>query len=265
MFLLKGVYVAKKKNGSLYYRASITYKSKHISLGSYSLSIHAHEAYKEAYNILFNGHYNYSQYNQLFILSFEKWIILHNYRDNGYYFKNPIYLHKYHFSYFLSEQIELKFDADDLFYYSNHKIFKRNGYLFVNDYGMQVNILSRYGIKNHAVLNKDYYFVDQDPTNFRYHNIEIINQYTGVTKQLKDNQPFYIARININGSFIIGKYLQEVHAAIAYNKAADYINQHHISDKEYTRNYIADMDSKTYKEIYAQLRISNKIIQLKKD
>ena len=30
----KGVYIAKKKNGDIYYRASFTYKNKHISLGS---------------------------------------------------------------------------------------------------------------------------------------------------------------------------------------------------------------------------------------
>ena len=29
-----GVYPACKKNGSIYYRASLTYRSKHISLGS---------------------------------------------------------------------------------------------------------------------------------------------------------------------------------------------------------------------------------------
>lgn len=32
----KGVFPARKKNGEVYYRASLTYKRKHISLGSYS-------------------------------------------------------------------------------------------------------------------------------------------------------------------------------------------------------------------------------------
>ena len=32
---LPGVFQAKKKNGSLYYRSSLTYRAKHISLGSY--------------------------------------------------------------------------------------------------------------------------------------------------------------------------------------------------------------------------------------
>ncbi len=62
---------------------------------------------------------------------------------------------------------------------------KKNGYLFVNDYGMQVNILSRYGIKNFAVKDKDYYFKDGDCMNFRYHNIVVINPYYGVEKVKK--------------------------------------------------------------------------------
>ena len=32
---LPGVYQAKKKNGTIYYRSSLTYRAKHISLGSY--------------------------------------------------------------------------------------------------------------------------------------------------------------------------------------------------------------------------------------
>ena len=57
----------------------------------------------------------------------------------------------YYFSYYLSENEELKFDIDDLFYYSNHKIMRRGGHLFVSDYGMQISILSRYEIMLHKV------------------------------------------------------------------------------------------------------------------
>ena len=32
----KGVYTATKKDGTLYYRSSITFQNKHISLGSFS-------------------------------------------------------------------------------------------------------------------------------------------------------------------------------------------------------------------------------------
>lgn len=67
------------------------------------------------------------------------------------YIKTPIYLRKNYFSYYLDISHELKFDIDDLFYYSEHRILKRQGHLYVNDYGMQVTLLNRYGIQPHAV------------------------------------------------------------------------------------------------------------------
>lgn len=49
---MKGVFEASKKDGSVYYRASITYRSKHISLGSYSNEADAAAAYEEAVQVL---------------------------------------------------------------------------------------------------------------------------------------------------------------------------------------------------------------------
>lgn len=259
---LKGTYLARKKDGSKYYRASITYKNKHLSLGSYSNEAIAHTAYNEAYAILFNKLYQYTEYNDRFNLSFNKWIILHNFRDNGYYIKTPIYMHKFYFSYFLTQDIELKFDVDDLFYFSNHKILKRNGYLFVNDYGMQINILSRYGIKNFAVEGKDYYFIDNDSTNLRYHNIIIVNKYYGVEKTIKASKEIYVARIHLNGNYIIGKFTSEIAAAIAYNKAADYINTNAISKKNFQRNYIDSLNTIQYLDWYDKIKIPKKILHL---
>lgn len=259
---LKGTYLAIKKDGSIYYRASITYKNKHLSLGSYTNETIAHSAYNEAYAILFNKLYQYTEYNDSFNLSFNKWIILHNFRDNGYYIKTPIYMHKFYFSYFLTQYIELKFDVDDLFYFSNHKILKRNGYLFVNDYGMQINILSRYGIKNFAIEGKDYYFIDNDSTNLRCHNIRIVNKYYGVEKTIKDSKEIYVAKIHINGNFIIGKFTSEITAAIAYNKAADFINANAISNKNFQRNYIDSLNTTEYLNWYDKTKISKKILQL---
>ena len=46
--MLTGVFQARKKDGSIYYRANITYRSKHISLGSFPLETAAHQAYLEA-------------------------------------------------------------------------------------------------------------------------------------------------------------------------------------------------------------------------
>ena len=46
--VLPGVFIAQKKNGDIYYRSSITYRMKHISLGSYANESDAHAAYEEA-------------------------------------------------------------------------------------------------------------------------------------------------------------------------------------------------------------------------
>lgn len=263
MSKLKGVFVRTNKKGEKFYRSSITYKNKHISLGSYSSDIEAHNAYLEAYDILINNSYKLLDYSNAFTLYFEKWVIIHNFRDNGYYFNTPIYLSKNFFSYFLDTGTELFFDVDDLFYYSHHKIIKRNGYLFVNDYGMQINILSRYGIKNYAVEGKDFIYKDGNPNNLRYDNIIIINRYHGVEKIINKHKEKYVAKININGYYIIGKYSSDILAAIAYNKAADYINNNNISNKNFPRNYIEDMDKITYQQLYFNMKISKKILNLK--
>ena len=142
--MLKGVFPATKKDGTIYYRTSINYSGKHISLGSFASEEMAHLAYKEASQTLSDAVITIDNvYSHKNILPHEKIIILLNFRDNGLYFKNPIYLRKGYFSYFLSEHEELKFDIDDLFYYSSHKILKRQGHLYVNDYGMQITILNR--------------------------------------------------------------------------------------------------------------------------
>ena len=44
----KGVFQAVKKDGTVYYRASFTFRSKHVSLGSFSDEATAHQAYLEA-------------------------------------------------------------------------------------------------------------------------------------------------------------------------------------------------------------------------
>lgn len=256
--MLPGVYQALKKDGKAYYRASFTFKSKHISLGSYHTESLATTAYEIANSILREGHYQLEDYSQQFGLTFEKWVVLMNLRDNGIYFKNPIYLKKRYFIYFINKKLQLKFDVDDLFYYAKHKIMKRGGHLFVSDYGMQVNILSRYGIKNYGVPDKDYCFVNGDETDFRYGNIEIINPYHGVTKSYLKGLPIYTAKIHINGDYIIGKYSSDKEAAIAYNKAANLLRNKGIL-KDFPENYIPDLDEIEYAKIYHLVRISNKI------
>ncbi|GMQ56352.1 hypothetical protein AN1V17_07450 [Vallitalea sediminicola] len=264
MSLLKGVYTATKKNGTIYYRSSITHQNKHISLGSFPTELSAHKAYLEAWNLI-NGKMDIYDYTDSNLLTYHKFIVLINFRDNKYYVKNPIYLHKYYFSYFLDQSTELIFDVDDLFYYSNHKIFKKNGYLFVNDYGMQINILSRYGIKNFAVNQKDYYFKDSDSNNLRYHNIIVINKYYGVEKIIKNDKVTYLSKIHINGYTKIGTFKTDIEAAIAYNKAVDFIIANNISSKNYSKNYISEINSKEdYLELYDSIRLPKNIVSLRK-
>ena len=173
--MASGVYKTNKKDGSVYYRVSITHKNKHISLGSFDDENIAFDVYSDAKNILNSNLFsiNIETLTTTYFLcksliSFDKFITLLNYRDNNIYIKTPIYLcHKY-FLYFLSQETVLYFNVDDLFYYSNHKILSRGNYYYVNDYGMQLALLSRYGIKPHAVMGRDYIFRNNNPHDFRY-------------------------------------------------------------------------------------------------
>lgn len=258
--MLPGVYHATRKDGSTYFRASITYQNKHISLGSYPTEEKAHQAYLEALSILSDPALTLDALESSSgALLFEKKVSLLNFRDNRIYFKNPIYLKHNYFLYLLAPHDELKFDADDLFYYSSHKIMRRGGHLFVSDYGMQVNILSRYGIKNFAVPGKDYRFVNGDSSDFRYSNIEVIHKYYGVSSFTRKNQLLYKARLHIVGTHVIGTYPTEIMAAVAYNKAVDLAKRCGIT-KNYTANYIAELSPREYAEVYTAVSISPRLL-----
>lgn len=261
--MMQGVYRAVKKNGQEYFRSSVTYMGKHISLGSYLKEGEAHKAYRLALEILSDhSPLTLQDYPDRCILSFHKWTVLHNFRDHRIYFKNPIYLKKKYFLYYLDKNTPLRFDVDDLFYYAHHKIMRRGGHLFVSDYGMQVSLLSRYGIKNYSVPGRDYVFMNGDPTDFRYANIGIINHYHGVTRVNRKGYPVYLAKIHINGDFLVGRYHTEEEAAIAYNKAAIVLRDRGIT-KNYPQNYLEGMDEIAYASLYQRLRISKKILEYK--
>ena len=101
--MTQGVSIATKKDGTVYYRAGLYYKNKHISLGSYADETTAGKAYLEALAILGSLDQLPEDYiEQPTTLSFEKIIVLLNFRNNGIYFKNPIYLRNGYFSYYLS-------------------------------------------------------------------------------------------------------------------------------------------------------------------
>ena len=260
----KGVFLAKKKDNTLYYRASFTYKNKHISLGSYSDEATAHQAYLDA--LLFSTNININIEETLnktenYSLHFDKIISILNFRDNNFYISNPIYIRPSFFEYYYDRKTILKFDVDDLFYYSNHKIMKRNGHLFVSDYGMQVNILDRYGLKPYSVPGRDYIFVNGDFLDFRYKNIQVINRFNGVSKELKNGRYVYTSKIHINGDYIIGRYYNEFDAAIAYNKAINILKDKGFT-KNFNHNYIEEIAPIEYASRYNKVKVSNKIRSL---
>lgn len=273
--MLPGVYQATKKDGSVYYRSNITYRNKHISLGSFSTEAKAHEAYCVAGNFLF-GTFLFDDILEEYIskeqsfdhekqyrfepLSFHKIVSLFNFRDHGMYVSNPIYLRNNYFSYYLSPTEELKFDIDDLFYYSQHKILRRQGHLFVNDYGMQVTILSRYGLKSYAVRNRDYVFSNGDEMDLRYSNVVVINRYYGVTAYEKNGKTRYRVKIHINGNYTVGTYSSEEKAAIAYNKAVDLARKAGI-ERNFSENYVDSMTPSEYADLYLKVKISEKYMQ----
>lgn len=258
MAQLPGVFTATKKNGELYFRASITCKGKHISLGSFTTETQASKAYQQAQKIYRSNQLSIEDYKKDCALSFEKWVSLINFRDNNIYCKTPIYILSNFFLYYFGPDDILKFDVDDLFYYSKHKIQRRGGHLFVSEYGTQFNILARYGIKNFAVAGRDYRFVNGDSTDFRYRNIEIINKYHGVSKHMEQGIAFYTAKIHVNGDFQIGTYATEVEAAVAYNKAATILATNGVT-KQFAKNYILELNEIEYASMYHKVHISKTI------
>ena len=255
----KGVFSAKKQDGTVYFRTAISKRGKRISLGSFDTEDEAASAYSFAVMIYENPDISILSLPLSDCpLSFEKSVTLINHRDNGIYIKTPIYLRKGYFSYFISGYGELKFDNDDLFYYSSHRILIHNGHLYVNDFGMQYGILARYGIKNYAVPGRDYRFANGDDKDFRYANIIVINRYHGVRRTEKKGLVFYEAKLHIKGEYIIGRYESEAEAAAAYNKAADLAEACGIK-KKYPRNYIVEYSESEYHTAYQTAPISENL------
>ena len=255
-----GVYKTKLKDGSDSFRASVTYRKKHISLGSFSNEEDAQSAVKEAEKIYTDDSIDLLNFrSHIFHLSEDKAVILLNYRDHGIYIGTPIYLRSGYFSYFLKGFGELKFDNDDLFYYSEHRILIHDGHLYVNDYGMQYGILARYGIKNFAVAGKDYTFANGDNTDYRYSNIIVVNRYHGVTRVVRQGRIFYETRIHINGEYLIGRFNEDSRAAVAYNKAADLAIAAGIN-KNFIQNFVVEYTPREYASVYTEITMPQKYL-----
>lgn len=253
---LPGVYTAIRKDRTPYFRASLTYRGKHISLGGYDSAQDAHEAYRLAVSLLSDSAATLSDYPSDSRLPFGKWVCLLNFRDNGIYFSTPIYIRPKFFYYYFTLSEFFIFDLDDLFYYSTRKISRRGGHYFVADYGMQLNIMSRYGIKNYAVEGRDYRFVNGNRQDLRYENIEIINRYHGVCAVTEKGRTRYRVKIHVKGNVNVGTYDSETEAAIAYNKAIDLLKKAGV-DKAYTPNYMEGMSPAAYADLYSSVKISS--------
>lgn len=257
---LPGVQTAIHKDGSIYYRASLTHHGKHIALGSYDNAMMAHAAYLEARGIMDNSAWELKDWKKDYALSFQKCVILVNFRDQGVYIGTPILLKKGYFLYYISYDDILTFDIDDLFYYSFHSIMRRGSHLFVADYGSQISIYTRYNIPPYGVAGRDYRFVNGDSNDLRYQNIEIINRFRGVRiYNDKKGLIHYKSIIHIKSSYVIGHYNTEYEAAVAYNKAADILIKKGVH-KKFELNYIEDLSSKDYADIYMRVKISKRII-----
>lgn len=253
-----GVTSANRKNGDIYYRSSMTIKSKHVSLGSFVNPESASKAYDEACDIVRKNKYELDDYGDEFALDFEKYVMLMNYRNTGILFKTPIYMQTGFFYYYLSPEKFLIFDREDIFFYAEHKIQVRGGYYFICDYGSQYNILSRYGIKNYAKKGIDYVFANHNEDDYRYENIRIINEYVGVSKINEGSKTKYECVIHVRGNYIVGRYDDEITAAIAYNKAVDVLAGKGYR-RNYSKNYIQSISADEYKSLYEKAEISKKI------
>lgn len=256
---LTGVYTAKKKDGTIYFRASLTYRNKHISLGSHEDKEKAHGIYLTASALLNDSSIRLEDYTEDSPLAFLKWVCLINFRDNGIYFSSPIYIRPRFFYYYFSPTAFFIFDKDDLFYYSSRRISRRGGHYFVADYGMQVNIMSRYGIKNYAVEGRDYRFINGNSNDLRYENIEIINRFHGVNVVQEKGRTRYRVKIHVKGNVKVGTYDTEMEAAIAYNKAIDLLKKAGI-DKDYSPNYMEGISPDVYADLYNSVQVSSRLL-----
>ena len=67
--LYKGVFRAEKKDGTVYYRASLTKNGKHISLGSFPDALQAHRAYEQGLLLLSDPSLTLQSYEKVSIRS----------------------------------------------------------------------------------------------------------------------------------------------------------------------------------------------------
>lgn len=244
------------KNSITRYKVYFVYNSKKIYLGLFDTPLAANNALLEAQAIMDNP-VDIAQYTCTYI-DYKKFISLCNFRNHHVYIKNPICIYDSYFCYYLSKEIVFTFDIKDLLFFSTYKICKRGHYVYTQDSVTQQSILSRFGIHPHSVCGVDYKFRNGNLYDFRRENLEIVNAYKGVTHKIKNDESIYITKIFINQNVVIGHYLSQLEAAIAYNKAIDILFENG-NGRDYIKNTIPYLTRSEYNQIYDKLDISPRI------
>lgn len=244
-------------NGKTQYKIYFVYESNKIYLGTYPSMETAEKALAEA-EFLMKQPQGPPEFEFAPTLNYKKIVSLCNLRDHKKYMKNSIYLYATYFHYYLSKNCILVFDSKDLLYFSTYKIYKRGNYLYTQDSISQQNMLLRFGIPNHSVLHKDYFFKNGNPYDFRAENLVVINSYKGVRQKVRNDKTIYIAYIYLKSNLIIGHYDSEIEAAIAYNKAIDVLHQQKRLH-DYTYNIIPYLTNVEYQAIYDHIILTPRL------
>ena len=248
-------------NDTVNYKTYFTHNKKKLSLGTFKTSDIANTAILEATKIINEKERNLdeSYINSFKVLDYKKVVTICNFRDNNKFIKNPIYIYKDYFKYYLSSDLFLVFDTKDLFFFSSYKIYKRGKYIYTQDNISQQNILSRFGIQNHSVSGRDYIFKNGNVYDFRKQNLQVLNSYKGVTQKIKEYETIYITTIFKDKNIVVGHYNSELEAAIAYNKAGDLLINLGLK-KDFIKNEINFITKSEYNEIYNNIIVSDVLL-----
>ncbi|MHC1749914.1 MAG: hypothetical protein AB9856_16700 [Cellulosilyticaceae bacterium] len=246
-----------------HYRVYYLYKKHKIYLGLYPSEATALEALQLVESLMIQEGVPFSLKKLVppneMLLSFKKYISLINFRDNGLLIHNPIYIFKDYFKYYLAPDLSLTFDMKDLLFFSSNKIYKRGNYLYTKNALVQTSLLNRYGIEGYSKPGIDYYFKNGDPYDFRRQNLIVCTIYKGVSTRVHNNKTFYATKIFNEKNIVVGHYKTENEAAIAYNKACDFLESLG-TPREYPRNELPFLTASEYLSLYNAISISPRLL-----
>lgn len=105
----------------------------------------------------------------------------------------------------------------------------------------------------------DFTFVNGNENDYRYSNLNVLNPYHGVTIVHDNGHTEYIAKLHLNGNYLIGRFPSLIEAAIAYNKAVDLACMHGCT-KQFPQNYIDSLSSKEYLAYYKKITLPDRLL-----